>query len=92
MRSKTIAGLRFTRSTHLGEPAWADERSGRIVFYKDDHISVPAPRGQRLRSGRTYAAKWKCEVDGRSYPYIGAWYDTITEVVERLDREGLLRK
>ena len=87
---KTVAGLRLQRTVYLGEPAWTDERSGRIIFWLDPHISVPAPRGQRLRLGRSYRPKWKCEVDGKSWPYIGAWYETISEIVEKLDTEGLL--
>ena len=87
---KTIAGLRMRRTTYLGDPAWTDERNGRIIFWLDCYISVPPARGQRLRSGRVYAPKWKCELDSKAWPYIGAWFETIREIVEQLDREGLL--
>ena len=84
----TVSGVRLVRSNYLGDPAWATERDGRIVFYKDDLIPVPAPRGSRIRSGADYAPKWKCLVDGKSYPYIGAWYNTMTEIIERLTSDG----
>lgn len=87
---RTIAGLRFIRTTYLGSHAWTDERSGRLVLWLDFHISVPAPRGQRLRSGRHYSPKWKCQLDGASWPWIGCWRDTIREFVDMLDREGKL--
>lgn len=89
-RTTTIAGVRLVRDTYLGDPAWTTERDGRITFYRACDIPIPAPSGSRLRSGADYAPKWKCIVNGKSYPYIGAWYDTITEIIERLDREGQL--
>ena len=89
-RYKTIAGLEMRRTRYLGDHAWEDVKTGRFIFYLYGDIPVPAPRGSRLRSGRNYSPKWKCNVDGKSWPYIGASYDTIAEIVERLDREGLL--
>jgi hypothetical protein len=87
---KTVAGLALRRTVYLGDPAWTDEKTGRIIFWLDCYISVPAPRGSHIRSGRYYSPKWKCELEGKSWPYIGAWFETITEIVERLDREGAL--
>ncbi len=88
---RTIAGIQLVSTTYNGDHAWITEYDGRITFYLDFTIPVPAPRGSRIRSGRNYAAKWKCNLAGQAYPYIGAWFETITEIVERLDREGLLR-
>ena len=89
-RYKTVAGLELRRTTYLGDHAWEDAGTGRFIFYLALDIPHPAPRGSRIRSGRNYSPKWKCLVDGSSWPYIGAWYETITEIIERLDRENIL--
>lgn len=90
MKTRTIAGVRMQRTEYLGYHAWTDEQTRRLIFYLDDSIPMPAYKGQRFRSGRNYAPKWKCLLDSRSWPYNGAWYETIKEVVDRLDQEGEL--
>jgi len=90
-RTTTVAGVRLQRTSYLGDLGWSTPltHSGvRILFYRDVDINVPAPKGSRIRSGAVYAPRWRCRVDDKAYPYIGAWFDTITEIIERLTREG----
>lgn len=84
----TVSGVRLIRSNYLGDSAWVTEYDGRILFYKDNSIYLPAPRGNRVRPGGCYAAKWRCRVDDKAYPYIGAWYDTMTEIIKKLTSDG----